>query len=535
MSYQVLSRKWRPQLFNEIVGQEHVTITLQNAISMDRVAHGYLFSGPRGVGKTTTARVLAKTLNCKNSIDNNPCNKCTNCHDITHGNNLDVQEFDGASNRGIDEIRDLRETVKYPPNNGKYRIFIIDEVHMLTKEAFNALLKTLEEPPAHVIFIMATTDDHKIPVTIKSRTQKFDFKLISEDEIAKFLNKILENEKIEHDNKGIFQIAQKANGSLRDSLSLLDQVIAYSNEKLNIEMIRDVLGIIEENIFLDLLMLINEKKHAELTNYINDLLNKGYSISNFILGFNEFVRNCMIYKSESSIIHNLSEKSINWLESKCSFTIKDIINILDLSLKFEANLKNLLQPQISLEILFLKIALLKNNIVTPTTVQKKTDNDINIKTNPDTKTNVPLKKEGNVSINIEDHKINLHQNQTNKDLTTLSLDKIKDSWKDFINELAKENTKISHFLEDANLVSYNENKLCIKLLNGNNFQQNSLEKDLPQIESIFKKILNKNIEFEIRLDNISKEKSKKSDEKTEEREHPLFEKVIESFEGEIIR
>ncbi|SVD78944.1 uncharacterized protein METZ01_LOCUS431798, partial [marine metagenome] len=239
MSYQVLSRKWRPQLFDEIVGQKHVTITLQNAIGMDRVAHGYLFSGPRGVGKTTTARILAKTLNCENSLNNNPCNKCTNCHDITHGNNLDVQEFDGASNRGIDEIRDLRETIKYPPNNGKYRIFIIDEVHMLTREAFNALLKTLEEPPAHVIFIMATTDDHKIPVTIKSRTQKFDFKLISEDEIAKFLNKILENEKIKHDNKGIFQIAQKANGSLRDSLSLLDQVIAYANETLNIKMIRE--------------------------------------------------------------------------------------------------------------------------------------------------------------------------------------------------------------------------------------------------------------------------------------------------------
>ena len=184
MSYQVLSLKLRPQQFDEIIGQTHVTRTLQNAIGLDRVAHGYIFSGPRGVGKTTTARILAKVLNCKNPQKNNPCGTCINCTEITQGSNLDVQELDGASNRGIDEIRDLREAVKYPPNNGKYRIYIIDEVHMLTGPAFNALLKTLEEPPPHVIFIMATTDCHKVPATILSRTQRFDFKHISVNEIS---------------------------------------------------------------------------------------------------------------------------------------------------------------------------------------------------------------------------------------------------------------------------------------------------------------------------------------------------------------
>ena len=187
MSYQVLSLKLRPQRFDKVVGQMHVTRTLQNAIGLDRVAHGYIFSGPRGVGKTTTARILAKVLNCKNPVENNPCCTCINCKEITQGSSLDVQELDGASNRGIDEMRDLREAVKYPPNSGKYRIYIIDEVHMLTREAFNALLKTLEEPPVHVIFIMATTEAHKVPTTILSRTQRFDFKPISINDISDYL------------------------------------------------------------------------------------------------------------------------------------------------------------------------------------------------------------------------------------------------------------------------------------------------------------------------------------------------------------
>ena len=191
MSYKVLSRKWRPQNFEEVVGQQHVTQTLQNALKLDRIGHGYIFTGPRGVGKTTVARILAKVLNCTNSTEFNPCNQCTHCIEITEGRSLDVLELDGASNRGIDEIRDLRESVKYPPNSGKYRIYIIDEVHMLTKEAFNALLKTLEEPPEHVVFMMATTDPYKVPPTILSRTQRFDFRRMSIDIISEHLKHIL--------------------------------------------------------------------------------------------------------------------------------------------------------------------------------------------------------------------------------------------------------------------------------------------------------------------------------------------------------
>ncbi|SVE38465.1 uncharacterized protein METZ01_LOCUS491319, partial [marine metagenome] len=237
------------------------------------------------------------------------CNKCSNCRDITKGNSMDVQELDGASNRGIDEIRGLREAVKYPPNSSEYRIYIIDEVHMLTREAFNALLKTLEEPPAHIVFIMATTDAYKIPATILSRTQKFDFKPISLNDISTYLKEILNNEKITFEDEGIYLIAQKADGSLRDSLSLLDQVIAYAGETINAEMTRDILGIIEENVFLDVMKLINEKKHPELITYINKMFNDGFSISDFIGGFNEFIRNCMLSKSGNSGNCSLSEDS----------------------------------------------------------------------------------------------------------------------------------------------------------------------------------------------------------------------------------
>ena len=516
MSYKVLSRKWRPQKFDDVIGQNHITKTLQNAIQKNRVAHGFLFSGPRGVGKTTTARILAKTLNCENAINNNPCNKCRNCEDITKGICLNVQELDGASNRGIDEIRELREAVKYPPSNGNYRIFIIDEVHMLTKEAFNALLKTLEEPPAHIIFIMATTDDHKIPITIKSRTQKFDFKLISKEKIVKLLINILNNEKITHDD-AINHISQKANGSLRDALSLLDQVIVYADGSLDEKTIRNVLGIIKENSFLNILILIQEKNNKELTKIINQILDEGYSISNLISGLNDFIRNCMLYKSNDSKTYDLSENSINWLKLKCQFDIQNIIEILDLTLKFEAKLKQITQPKIGLELLMMKLIFnhgIKNEI---NTIENENIND------------EPIIK----TIDIEKKEPVIPSDSKSNDSIELSLDHVINTWDDFIKKLEEKNSKLSHFLEDSKLKSVNNEKIVIELLNGNRFQQDSLEKDIDQIENVFNQVFSKKIEIEFFLN----ESLNKTDpmKKNEKREHPLFDKVMEKFDGEIIR
>ena len=551
MSYQVLSLKLRPQRFDEVVGQTHVTRTLQNAIGLDRVAHGYIFSGPRGVGKTTTARILAKVLNCKNPKDNNPCGTCVNCTEITQGSNLDVQELDGASNRGIDEMRDLREAVKYPPNNSKYRIYIIDEVHMLTREAFNALLKTLEEPPPHVIFIMATTDAHKVPATILSRTQRFDFKHISINDISEYLKQILESENIKYDTDGIRLIAQKADGSLRDSLSLLDQTIAYASDALDVETIRDVLGIIKENVFLNIIQTIEKRDHKEVIHLLSQLIDAGYAISDFISGFNEFLRNCMIQKTGESAKLNLSENSLNWLQTGCRFSTADFLRMLDLSLQFESKLRFLQQPQISLEALFIKLSMMDASVDIASILSGEVPKTISVKKPESQKPSITTEKPDSSLVQTEpmESPQPTENNPVTEKLTTptppvvsepvpqqvrnLTLEDFNNSWTEIIEGLEEKNSKIAHFLEEAKLSSFDGKQLLIELVNGHRFQLKTLEKDAEQIASVINDKLNQKIRIKFHIQENNEEKPEKK--KPESAEHPLFMKVLETFEGEIIR
>ena len=551
MSYQVLSLKLRPQRFDEVVGQTHVTRTLQNAIGLDRVAHGYIFSGPRGVGKTTTARILAKVLNCKNPKDNNPCGTCVNCTEITQGSNLDVQELDGASNRGIDEMRDLREAVKYPPNNSKYRIYIIDEVHMLTREAFNALLKTLEEPPPHVIFIMATTDAHKVPATILSRTQRFDFKHISINDISEYLKQILESENIKYDTDGIRLIAQKADGSLRDSLSLLDQTIAYASDALDVETIRDVLGIIKENVFLNIIQTIEKRDHKEVIHQLSQLIDAGYAISDFISGFNEFLRNCMIQKTGEPAILNLSENSLNWLQSGCWFSTADFLRMLDLSLQFESKLRFLQQPQISLEALFIKLSMMDASVDIASILSGEVPKTISVKKPESQKPSITTEKPDSPLVQTEpmESPQPTENNPVTEKLTTptppavsepvpqqvrnLTLEDFNNSWTEIIEGLEEKNSKIAHFLEEAKLSSFDGKQLLIELVNGHRFHLKTLEKDAEQIASVINDKLNQKIRIKFHIQENNEEKPEKK--KPESAEHPLFMKVLETFEGEIIR
>jgi DNA polymerase-3 subunit gamma/tau len=255
MPYTVFALKWRPKNFDEIIGQDHIVATLKNAIQKNRLAHAYLFAGPRGVGKTSTARILAKALNCKSGPAVNPCLECPSCIEISAGRSLDVIEIDGASNRGIDEIRVLRENVKFSPASGRFKVYIIDEVHMLTTEAFNALLKTLEEPPEFVKFIFATTQPHKVISTILSRCQRFDFRRIPAMEISAQLERIACAERIEVDKEVLFTVAKASDGSLRDAESILDQLISFSREKISLKEVVSVLGLVEQ----DALFAITEK------------------------------------------------------------------------------------------------------------------------------------------------------------------------------------------------------------------------------------------------------------------------------------
>ncbi len=296
MSYQVIARKWRPVTFSEVVGQAHVVKTLKNAIASGRLAHAYLFSGPRGVGKTTMARLLAKALNCESGPAPEPCNRCSICKEIGSGYSTDVLEIDGASNTQVDNIRELRESVKYSPGRCRYRIYIIDEVHMLSVSAFNALLKTLEEPPPHVVFIFATTEPHRIPATIHSRCQRFDFRRIPTRVVAEKLKEIADAESIAIEDDALYLMARECEGSLRDAQSMLDQVIAFSGESIRKEDVRDVFGFMDRAVLATLLECIVDRDEAGCLNVVEKINDFGYDLKKLLGELIEYVRDLVVIK-----------------------------------------------------------------------------------------------------------------------------------------------------------------------------------------------------------------------------------------------
>jgi DNA polymerase-3 subunit gamma/tau len=296
MDFQVSARKWRPQKFSELIGQKHIVRTLSNAIELERVSHAFLFSGTRGVGKTTTARILARVLNCEKGPTIDPCDVCTFCTEITAGNCIDVQEIDGASNNGVQEVRDLIDNVQYATSSARYKVYIIDEVHMLSKSAFNALLKTLEEPPPRVIFIFATTELIKIPETILSRCQCFEFKPLSQPQIIQQLELICDQEKIEIEKRGLENISRIGAGSMRDAQSLLDQVIAYSGRKVTSESVEAVLGIVGGNTLETFVDKLIDRQPAALVSLIQEIVKQGKDLGLFCRSLMEYLRNLLIVK-----------------------------------------------------------------------------------------------------------------------------------------------------------------------------------------------------------------------------------------------
>lgn len=361
MSYLVLARKYRPQTFHDLTGQEHVTLTLKNAIESGRVAHAFLFTGARGVGKTSSARILAKTLNCEKGPTTEPCNVCPACREITDGNSVDVMEIDGASNNGVDEIRELRDNVKYLPSNSRYKIFIIDEVHMLSNSAFNALLKTLEEPPPHIKFIFATTEPHKVPITILSRCQRFDFKRISMAMIFARLRFILDQEKVSMSDAALTMIARKGDGSMRDALSALDQVLASCGDTVADADVTVLLGVVDRVMLASAINFIFDRESAPLIGIVKQVDDSGCNMRHFCHELIDIMRTLLLIKTLPSAadLLDLSERELEEgkaLAAKADLqTVQRCISIL---LKTDSDMAHSSFARLLLEMAMIRMATL---------------------------------------------------------------------------------------------------------------------------------------------------------------------------------
>ncbi|MFH1571185.1 MAG: DNA polymerase III subunit gamma/tau [Gemmatimonadota bacterium] len=358
MAYQVTARKWRPRRFDEVVGQEHITATLTNALRTGRIAQCYLFCGPRGVGKTTTARILAKALNCAQPQDHQPCDQCPSCRSIADGTSMDVLEIDGASNNSVDDVRELREAVRYIPTQGAHKIYIIDEVHMLSSAAFNALLKTLEEPPARVVFVFATTEAQEVPETILSRCQRFNFRRIPAGEIAGHLTRVAEAEGIAAEPEALFLLARRADGALRDGLSLLDQVASYNPEGVTEATVREVLGLVDRGVYFDLSEAIARGEAARVLDLVATVVDEGGDVEELVRGYLEHAGHLLFAKVQGSAarLEVADAERARFVETAAAFAEEDILRLLRELMDLESEMRRSLQPRFRAEVALVRLS-----------------------------------------------------------------------------------------------------------------------------------------------------------------------------------
>ncbi|MCA9757778.1 MAG: DNA polymerase III subunit gamma/tau [Candidatus Eisenbacteria bacterium] len=365
MSYRVLALKWRPQRFEDVAGQAHVSRTLSNALRSGRTAHAYLFTGPRGVGKTSTARILAKALNCERELDDRPCGECPACQEITDGRALDVIEIDGASNRGIDDIRELREAVRYTPARLRSKVYIIDEVHMLTQDAFNALLKTLEEPPPHVVFVLATTEVLKVPQTILSRCQRFDFARLRGAEATARMEQICESEGIETERDALALIALKGDGSMRDALTLLDQVAASGIRPLTADVVRDALGIAGRELFFEWTDAILAGDASQALSSFARAVDHGSNLQELAEEFLVHLRNIMVVATEPTLLEQVEgtdEERARYGDAASKFEVADILRFCRLQMDSVQQMRRSAFPRVHQEIALAEMCALPRSL-----------------------------------------------------------------------------------------------------------------------------------------------------------------------------
>ncbi len=358
MEHLALYRKYRPKTFEEVIGQEHITKALQNQIASDKIGHAYLFTGSRGIGKTSIARIFAKAVNCQHNINGSPCGECEACKRLSEQNDINIIEIDAASNNRVDDIREIREKVKFMPVGTKYKVYIIDEVHMLTDSAFNALLKTLEEPPSHVIFILATTEAHKLPATILSRCIRFDFRLVSVQDLTKLLQNILDKENIEYDLEALRLIASAGEGSVRDTLSIADCIVAYADGKITKESVNKVLGTTDYDLLLRYYDILKDKDIGGLLEFVDFIDKSGKNLSVFVKDLSKHARNLLICKSckDANGLLNMPQEAFDKYDEQAkSFDERTLISYMQVFGSAENELRYTLSPRLLLETLSLSV------------------------------------------------------------------------------------------------------------------------------------------------------------------------------------
>jgi DNA polymerase-3 subunit gamma/tau len=537
MSYEVLARKWRPKVFEDVIGQEHITQTLINAIKTDRLAHAYLFSGARGVGKTSVARILARAINCKKGEPGIPCGQCQPCTEIANGSSVDVQEIDGASNRGIDEIRELRENIKYMPSSCKFRVYIIDEVHMLTLPAFNALLKTLEEPPPHVKFIFATTEPHKVPITILSRCQRFDFKRIPVGKILEQLERIAREEGIEANQSALALIARESEGSMRDAESLLDQVVSFTGARIEDKDISDILGIIDRDLVLECSRAIIDGSPEKCMQIVERIYAYGFDIKEFYRILMDQFRDLLIslVVPESDLLNTAGSDKTEIERQAKKAGLEKLQQSLNLLIAREQDLKFTSHPRLVLETIMIKLCHLGEVLSFDELMGKMDALEKRLSTFPAEE----LDRTGQISEPGRGWGI---EKEGDREAETTDVPLAQKDWDGLLNHFASKNKAMANVLKDWHLVGVNGNTIEIAA-GGNAFSSSYFDDSerLDKFTRICRDFFNKDFVIRIVNNPVDKKTSDKKLEKKkgepEKKKHSdlpqSVQDVLQIFQGEI--